>query len=178
MATKAKSHKKQQPKAQPAAHKNNRLWLIAGGVTLALALALTAVLPGIINAEIEAAAQSTAAAAASPPSAQSALLNTVPQRIGPAEYMAQFADTPHFLLDVRTPEEFASGHLEGAANINVQELQSRLSEIPRDQPVVLYCRSGNRSAQAAQMLQAAGFTGVYDLGGIIAWEQAGLPVVR
>ena len=178
MATKAKSHSDQRRKAQPTARKNNRLWLIAGGVTLALALALTALLPAIINAEIEAAAQNTAAAAASAPAAQSALSSAAPQRIGPAEYMAQLAGTPHFLLDVRTPEEFASGHLEGAANINVQELARRLSEIPRDQPVVLYCRSGNRSAQAAQMLQAAGFTSVYDLGGIIAWEQAGLPVVR
>jgi len=166
MAAKAKSDKKQQRDAQPATHSSSRLWLLAGGVTLALALVLVALLPGIINAEIQAA------------KGQSALSSAAPQRISPAEYMAQFAGTPHFLLDVRTPEEFAGGHLDGAANINVQELQSRLSEIPRDQPVVLYCRSGNRSAQAAQMLQAAGFTGVYDLGGIIAWEQAGLPVVR
>ncbi|MGQ9887998.1 MAG: rhodanese-like domain-containing protein [Aggregatilineales bacterium] len=161
-----KKHKKQQPDAQPATRSSSRLWLVAGGVALALALALTALLPGIINAEIEAA------------KAQSALSSVGPQRLEPAEYMAQFASALHFLLDVRTPEEFASGHLDGATNINVQELQSRLSEIPRDRPVVLYCRSGNRSAQAARMLQAAGFTSVYDLGGIIAWERAGLPVVR
>ena len=49
------------------------------------------------------------------------------------------------LLDVRTPEEFAEGHLEGAVLIPVAELSTRLSEIPRDRPVVAYCRSGARS---------------------------------
>lgn len=173
MTTKTKSHTNPPHQARSKS-RNRRLWLIAGGVTLALALALTALLPVIIHAEIQAANDQNTAAV----SESDARDNTVPRRLSPSEYMAQFAGTPHFLLDVRTPEEFANGHLEGAVNISVQELLTRLSEIPRDRPIVLYCRSGNRSNQAALMLQSAGFTDVYDLGGIIAWQQAGLPVVR
>ncbi len=106
---------------------------------------------------------------AGPPAADTAL-------ISPTDYQSQFTDEPHFLLDVRTPEEFGTGHIAGAANISVQTLADRLSEVPQDQPIVVYCRSGNRSAQAAQILQAAGYTGVYDLGGVIDWTAAGLPL--
>jgi rhodanese-related sulfurtransferase len=99
--------------------------------------------------------------------------------ISPASYVDQFgADQSfdeHILLDVRTPEEFANGHIPGAININVEELSTRMSEIPSDLPVVVYCRSGNRSATAAAMLSGQGYT-VYDLGGIIDWQAAGLPV--
>lgn len=98
--------------------------------------------------------------------------------IAPAEYQAQFvaSNANHFLLDVRTPEEFNGGHIPGAANISVETLSRRLSDVPRDQPVVVYCRSGNRSATAAQILREAGFSEIYDLGGIIAWSAAGLPI--
>lgn len=96
--------------------------------------------------------------------------------IDPARYQNEFSSAPHLLLDVRTAEEFASGHIPGAVNISIQELSSRLSEVPTDLPVVLYCRSGNRSAQALGLLQGAGYTNVYDMGGIIAWQAAGLPV--
>lgn len=99
-------------------------------------------------------------------------------RLTPAEYQAEFnqADAAHFLLDVRTPEEFFGGHIAGASNIAVETLSSRLSEVPRDVPVVVYCRSGNRSATAARVLRDAGYTQVYDLGGILAWSAAGLPI--
>ncbi len=171
MATKAKLSKTSKAGAKPpAARPDQRVWLIAGVITLAAALLLAALLPGILNAEQQAAETSDAAAVPAQ--------NAAPQRIDPQTYTAQFADTPHFLLDVRTPAEFAGGHITGAANIAVETLQEHLGEIPRDQPIVLYCRSGNRSAQAAQLLAAAGFTDIYDLGGIIAWQQAGLPVVQ
>jgi phage shock protein E len=100
--------------------------------------------------------------------------------ISPEQYTSQFVDASaaHQLVDVRTPEEFASGHLPNAVNIPLQELSARLGEVATDEPVVLYCRSGNRSGQAAQLLAAEGFTQVLDLGGIIAWEAAGLPVVQ
>lgn len=108
------------------------------------------------------------------------LMVSSPQRINPQGYNTTFLDrdADHILIDVRTPGEFASGHIDGAININVQELSSRLSEIPQDKPVVLYCRSGNRSAQAAGILNSAGYTGIYDLGGIIDWQAAGYPMVR
>lgn len=94
------------------------------------------------------------------------------------DYQVQFIEKSldHYLLDVRTPEEFESGHIANAANISVDVLASQLSAVPQDKPVVVYCRSGNRSAQAAEILRGAGYTDVYDLGGILAWQQAGYPV--
>ncbi|MGM0554904.1 MAG: rhodanese-like domain-containing protein [Myxococcota bacterium] len=71
------------------------------------------------------------------------------------------------LVDVRTPREFAANGLDGAKNIPVQQLDGRLDELgDRDQPVVVYCRSGSRSSRAAQMLEKAGFEKVYDLGSL------------
>lgn len=72
------------------------------------------------------------------------------------------------LLDVRTREEFASGHLPGAINIPVQELGGRASELPRGSDVVVYCRSGGRSATACAILGASGIE-VLDLGPMSAW---------
>lgn len=92
--------------------------------------------------------------------------------------MAQFSAVPHLLLDVRTGGEFQSGHLAGAANIPVEELSRRLAELPTDMPIVLYCRSGNRSAAAARILREAGYQNVYDLGGIIRWQAQGYPIER
>lgn len=100
------------------------------------------------------------------------------QSLSPAAYQSQFMadNTSHLLLDVRTPEEFASGHIHGAVNIPVDLLESRLSQIPTDQPIVVYCRSGNRSARASQILAQAGFAAIYDLGGLIDWTAQGFPI--
>jgi rhodanese-related sulfurtransferase len=100
------------------------------------------------------------------------------QLITPASYQDRFAGgrEGHLLIDVRTPAEFASGHIAGAVNIPVDELASRLSEVPQGQPVVVYCRSGNRSAQASRILAQAGYSDIYDLGGLNAWTAQGLPV--
>jgi rhodanese-related sulfurtransferase len=99
----------------------------------------------------------------------------VNQKITPADFKATFVDggAEHLLVDVRTAEEFATGHIPGAVNIPVQELQQRLEEIPQDTAVVLYCRSGNRSGQAASILGDAGYPEIYDLGGIVAWAGNG-----
>ncbi len=77
-----------------------------------------------------------------------------------------------FLLDVRTPGEFSGGHIDGATNIPVQELEAQLSTLAakKDQDIVVYCRSGHRSAQAAGILKQAGFTRVHDLGSISNWK--------
>lgn len=72
------------------------------------------------------------------------------------------------LLDVRTPIEFAGGHIDGAINIPVGELAQRMGEVPEG-PVVVYCRSGARSARAAGSLVQSGREAVYDLGGMGAW---------
>jgi rhodanese-related sulfurtransferase len=74
------------------------------------------------------------------------------------------------LLDVRSPDEYAGGHLPGAINIPVQELDRRLAEAgPRDGELILYCRSGHRSARAAAILREHGFTKVHNLGPMTAW---------
>jgi rhodanese-related sulfurtransferase len=99
------------------------------------------------------------------------------QLISPVEYVTNFDDpASHLLIDVRTLEEFASGHIEGSVNIPVEEMPGRLDEIPGDAPVVVYCRSGNRSAAAARILTEAGYAPVYDLGGIQDWVAEGLPI--
>jgi rhodanese-related sulfurtransferase len=82
------------------------------------------------------------------------------------------------LLDVRTPEEWADGHIDGATLIPLDELETRAaSELPKDADIVVYCRSGNRSAQAADYLVGAGYSYISDMGGIQDWQAAGLPVV-
>jgi phage shock protein E len=71
------------------------------------------------------------------------------------------------VIDVRTPDEFADGHYEGARNIPVNVLPNRMDEIgPKDKPVVVYCASGARSAMAAKMLKASGFLDVVNAGGL------------
>ncbi|MFO0628496.1 MAG: rhodanese-like domain-containing protein [Polyangiales bacterium] len=72
------------------------------------------------------------------------------------------------LVDVRTDDEYRGGHVAGATNIPVHTLEARLREIPKDRPVVVYCRSGGRSANAAALLQRHGYT-VVDIGPMHAW---------
>ncbi|MCA9490204.1 MAG: rhodanese-like domain-containing protein [Myxococcales bacterium] len=73
------------------------------------------------------------------------------------------------LVDVRTPGEFASGHIDGARNIPVDQIAARSKEIDKTQPVVVYCRSGARSAAAANTLRGLGFSQVEDLGAMSNW---------
>jgi rhodanese-related sulfurtransferase len=109
---------------------------------------------------------------------KSLLSGNVATLISPNQYQTEFAtiQKPHTLIDVRTAEEFMSGHIPGAINLDVQTLEQRLNRVPTDRPVVLYCRSGNRSGQAAQLLQQAGYSDLYNLGGIGDWVSAGFPI--
>ena len=81
------------------------------------------------------------------------------------EEFRAYMDQEHFLLDVRTEEEFYMGHIEGATLIPLYELQSRVEEIAqyKDIPVLVYCRSGNRSITASEILIEHGFTHVVNL---------------
>jgi rhodanese-related sulfurtransferase len=102
------------------------------------------------------------------------------QRVSPADYKVRYMEDAmtHTLVDVRTAEEFNSGHIPGAINISLQELANKIGHIPKDKPVIVYCRSGNRSSFAADVLMQAGYTDVYDLGGIIDWARQGLPITH
>jgi len=83
------------------------------------------------------------------------------------------------VLDVRTPLEFAEGHIADAANVDFYEpsFGAELDALNKDTPYFVYCRSGNRSAQTVQTMRDLGFTQVYELeGGILTWLDAGLPI--
>lgn len=99
-----------------------------------------------------------------------------------AEGAAIQADPPEDLvvLDVRTPEEYAEGHLEGAILVDFYDpdFADQLAELDPDKPYLLYCRSGNRSGQAADIMDTLGFSNVADVdGGILAWATSGNPIV-
>jgi phage shock protein E len=99
----------------------------------------------------------------------------------PAEQFAAASEQPGVvLLDVRTPEEFADGHIDGAANIdlNAPDFPDRVAGLDPTVTYAVYCRSGNRSATATSYMLQQGFAPMYELdGGIVAWQSAGLPVV-
>jgi rhodanese-related sulfurtransferase len=86
--------------------------------------------------------------------------------------------TSPLLLDVRTSQEYVSGHVPGAVNIPHDQLSSRLNEIRahRDEQVVVYCERGGRAGKAAETLQGEGFTSIRHLtGDMSAWRSADLP---
>ena len=88
-------------------------------------------------------------------------------------------DSSVVLLDVRTPSEFAEGHIEGAINIDQGQsdfMEKAKAALPMDKKIAVYCRSGRRSANAAGKLAAEGYRCVNLKGGIVAWKEADKPV--
>jgi phage shock protein E len=84
-----------------------------------------------------------------------------------------------FVLDVRTPQEYAEGHVPGAVNVPHDQVAARLAEIPRDKDVVLYCRSGRRAQAAADVLATHGYKRMTHLeGDMPAWIERGRPVEK
>ena len=84
-----------------------------------------------------------------------------------------------FFLDVRTQQEWDQGHIAKSTLIPLDDLQARLSELPRDQDIVVICRSGARSKEGAAILRQAGFTRVTCMtGGLQAWVTAGYPLTN
>lgn len=84
------------------------------------------------------------------------------------------------IIDVRTPDEYAEGHLEGAINVNLQSgsFEQQIAEQPLDGTYIVYCRTGNRSAQAVAIMTDLGFTDVTDAGGVSdASAATGIPIV-
>ncbi|MFC2001288.1 rhodanese-like domain-containing protein [Chloroflexota bacterium] len=91
-------------------------------------------------------------------------------------------DSPNFtIIDVRTPEEYATGHIEKAMNLdyNSEIFRADINKLEKSKMYLIYCRSGHRSGLALSIMKELGFTEVYNmLGGIIEWEASGLPTVK
>ena len=85
------------------------------------------------------------------------------------------------LLDVRTPDEFSEGHISGAMNIDWYDdnfITDAVKSLDKTRPIAIYCRSGKRSAAAAQKLTEKGYKVTNLTGGIIAWDEAKMPVKK
>lgn len=84
-----------------------------------------------------------------------------------------------FVLDVRTPAEYAEGHVPGTTLLPLQDLPARLNEVPKDWKVYVICCSGSRSARASRVLTDGGHRNVYNVdGGMLAWDAVGFPTTR
>ncbi len=100
------------------------------------------------------------------------------KQIGPQEAVMLFNHEDALVLDVREQSEWADGHIAKAKHIPLGQLKNRLADLEKykGKPIVAVCRSGNRSGSACGMLKKAGFENLSNLaGGMVAWEQAGLP---
>lgn len=103
------------------------------------------------------------------------------ETVPPSEVAQVIGEAPDDLvvLDIRTPEEYSAGTIEGAVNIDfyAADFSDRIAALDRDATYVLFCRTGNRSAGAAQLMRDLDFGEVYEIdGGIVAWSQAGEPI--
>lgn len=85
---------------------------------------------------------------------------------------------PLFVLDVRQPDEFRSGHIDGAKLIPLNELSRRLNELPKETPILCVCRSGSRSSMAVRQLNGAGLQALNLRGGMMGWQAAGYAVKK
>ncbi len=84
-----------------------------------------------------------------------------------------------YLLDVRTPGEYQQSRIDGARLIPIDQFVKRLSEVPKDRPILVYCAVGSRSAQVVNYLARKGYPEIYNLyGGIYAWAQNGYPILQ
>jgi rhodanese-related sulfurtransferase len=103
------------------------------------------------------------------------------KQIGPQEAVLLFNHEDALVIDVREQSEWADGHIGKAKHIPLGQLKNKLAELEKfkDKPIVAVCRSGQRSGSACSTLKKAGFEKLYNLaGGMIAWDQAGLPRER
>lgn len=103
------------------------------------------------------------------------------KQLNPAEAVRLMNDDSLLVLDTREDSEFSSGHIKGAVHIPMSQIKKRISELEKykSKPVLLYCRSGNRSNHTGKTLSHAGFDNVQNLaGGMLAWSAANMPVTK
>ncbi len=105
--------------------------------------------------------------------------NTSNNVLDVAQFEQKLTDPNVVLIDVRTPQEFAEGHIEGALNIDFygDNFEREIHAINQSKTILVYCKSGNRSGKAASILAKNNFKNVYDLsGGISGWIASGKPI--
>jgi len=109
-------------------------------------------------------------------------LNTqIIEDIDPQELYSAVKDPAAILLDVRTPQEFSSGHISGATNLDFysEDFIDKLSMINQDAPIYIYCKSGGRSSSTASKMKDLGFKKIYNLkGGVLAWNRLNYTTVK
>lgn len=101
--------------------------------------------------------------------------------VEPEEFAKDLKSDNIYLIDVRDSESYTDGHIAGAKNLDVTSndfLEKAEKELPRDKTIAVYCGLGIHSAMAADKLTAAGYKVLNLAGGIKAWKEAGLPVVK
>jgi rhodanese-related sulfurtransferase len=97
------------------------------------------------------------------------------------DFSKKITESGVVILDVRTPGEIAEGYIEGAQNIDFQSgtFENEIAALNKDVTYAIYCRSGNRSGQAAKIMHDAGFHNLYNLeGGVIDWVNQGMPLIN
>ena len=137
----------------------------------AAALALTAPLAACSSTDTEAVSAPLDVVVEAP---------TAPKRVDAAMFSSVVATPGITIIDVRTPEEFAQGHIEGAINYNVEgpDFANQIMGLDPAGVYAVYCRSGNRSQPAVAQLSSVGINSIFELEpGIIGWESAGFPLV-
>jgi rhodanese-related sulfurtransferase len=104
------------------------------------------------------------------------------KKLDPQNFDIKLKETKEaILIDVRTPDEYAQGHLANALSIDIyaNDFKSRLSKLDKTKPVFVYCKAGSRSGSAVDIMEDLGFKEIYDLsGGIISWQKANKPIVK
>ncbi len=112
--------------------------------------------------------------------AASAVAEPEVQSIAPVDLQARRdAGTAPVVIDVRTAEEYATGHIPGAVNIPHDQIADRISEVEAEHGVALYCMVGPRARMGEAALLGSGYTSVFHIeGGLAAWQASGLPVER
>src|SRR5579872_3318568 len=106
--------------------------------------------------------------------------NSIKETISVDQFEKKLAETPGAqLVDVRTADEYADGHLKNSVNMNVnrEDYKQMFATLDKSRPVFVYCKAGSRSARAASIMQDMGFKEIYNMdGGIMKWDNAGKPI--
>jgi phage shock protein E len=117
----------------------------------------------------------------SKPSSCGAECEKVTVTLVPQEFNKQLSQKNVKLVDVRRPDEFALGHIEGSINLDIddsEKFNKFLTSSDKDSKYLVYCRSGNRSLKAMKLMEEKGFTNIINLsGGVLSWQSEGLPLI-